>query len=176
MQLSPWEATSCSDTQEFTNILWNRKFHYRVHKSPPLFPILTRINLVYTAPYCFPKIHFNATLPPTSRPFSGLRPSCFPSYAPSNHYLFTVCVLIPGNCLRATTIYNFVCSHPSVVRKGPQFTVCVLLTRKCLGGTTIFTLCVLLTRKCLGGTKIYTLRAFNQKMFGRDHKLHFMCS
>jgi hypothetical protein len=26
-----WEADSCATIQEFLNILWNPKFHYRVH-------------------------------------------------------------------------------------------------------------------------------------------------
>jgi hypothetical protein len=59
MELSPsWEAASCATTQNLPSILWNLKVLYRVHKIPPLAPLLNQINLIHTILSCLSKIHF----------------------------------------------------------------------------------------------------------------------
>jgi hypothetical protein len=59
MELShSWEAASCAATQELPSNLRNPKIYYQVQKIPPLVPILSQINPVYTTPSYLFKIHF----------------------------------------------------------------------------------------------------------------------
>jgi hypothetical protein len=63
MELSPsWEAANCAATRELPSILWNPEAHYRVHKSPPLVPILSQIDPIHSIPSYLSKIHFNIVI------------------------------------------------------------------------------------------------------------------
>jgi hypothetical protein len=60
------EATSCEATRQPSNISWNPEIHHRIHKSSPLFPILSQITPVQTTPSYLSKIHLNIINSPLS--------------------------------------------------------------------------------------------------------------
>jgi hypothetical protein len=80
LKLSPtYEAGSRSAIQEFLNILWSSKVHHRVHRSPPLVPILShQINPVHTTLSYFSKVHLNIIPHLRLGLPGGLYPSGFP--------------------------------------------------------------------------------------------------
>jgi hypothetical protein len=60
MELSPsLEAANFAATQKLSSILWNLKVHYRVHKIPPLFSKVSKIEPVQDTTSIFSKIHFS---------------------------------------------------------------------------------------------------------------------
>jgi hypothetical protein len=61
------ESNSHLTSQGIPPLLWNPKFHYRVHKTPPLVPVLSQMYPVHTFPLYFPKIRFNIVFPSTPR-------------------------------------------------------------------------------------------------------------
>ena len=58
------EANRFSARQEIPSIVWNRKVHYRIHKSPPPVPVLTRA-IQSTPPSHFLWIYLNIIISST---------------------------------------------------------------------------------------------------------------
>jgi hypothetical protein len=67
MEQSPSSETNSLSVIQSIRLLWNQTFHYCVHYSSPMVPILSQKNPANTFPPYLPKIHSNIILPSTPK-------------------------------------------------------------------------------------------------------------
>ena len=97
------EANRFSASQEIPSILWNPKFHYRIHKRMPPVPILSQID-----PVLILSSHVGLGLP------SGLFPSSFPTKTLYTSLLSPV----PLTCSANLILFQFY--QPNNIGRGEQ--------------------------------------------------------
>jgi hypothetical protein len=95
MELSlPWEEDSWAATQQFLRISRSPKAHYRVHKSPPLVPILSQINPPHTTPSYLSTINFTFII----HLYLGFPSDLFPSGFPTKILYAFLFLFIRATC------------------------------------------------------------------------------
>jgi len=72
-----WEIKKFLVSQKIPHNLWNPKVQYRIHKRPPLVPILNQGITVHACSSHFQDIHFNNILPSTPRSSTRDIVKCF---------------------------------------------------------------------------------------------------
>jgi hypothetical protein len=58
-----WDVRFCSSGQGILHIFYNSQTCYSVQKSTPLYPVLSKMNLVYILPFSSFKIHIISFIP-----------------------------------------------------------------------------------------------------------------
>jgi hypothetical protein len=85
--------------------LWKPKFHYRVLKSPPLIPILSKINPVHTHTIHFIKIYLNIIF--QSTPFPQVVYSFFSGF-PTERLVLISHLPMCATCRAHLTLLDFI--------------------------------------------------------------------
>jgi hypothetical protein len=121
---SSWEAANCAATQELPSTLWNPEVHYRVHKGPPLAPILSQADPVQTIPSNLRSIlilstHLGLRLP------RGLYPSGFSTNILWFNYI-DYNISIVEDTLKSKLI---ACCHWCLLFSYPYKVSCIILGR-----------------------------------------------
>jgi len=109
MEQSPsWEANSHTASLEIPCLLWSPKVHYRVHKSPPLVPILSQMNSIHNFSH---PIHLQFILILHSDLLLVLHSALFPSGFPIRKF---VCIshLSHANYIRRLSHFPWF-DHPN---------------------------------------------------------------
>jgi len=115
MQQSPsWEANRFSASQEIPRIVCNPKAHYRIHKYPPLFPILSQLDPVHTTTSHFLKIHLISILPSTP----GLSKWSLSLRRPHQNSVYTS--TLPHTCYMTRPSHSFRFDYPNNIGWGVQ--------------------------------------------------------
>jgi len=91
-QSPSWEANRFSAIQEIPGILWDQKFHCRIHKRPPSVLFLNQTNPVDAFPSKFLKIHFSNIISSKTRVSKLAFSVRCPPTTPSMHLYFLLSV------------------------------------------------------------------------------------
>jgi hypothetical protein len=138
-QSPPWETGSSAAGQQILWILWNKKFHHLVHRSPPHVPILSQMKPVHgstTIPrkpvlILFPDLHLAL--------LSGLLLSVFATktlYAPfffPTHFTYPARLILSRLC-STHTHHGQICCHNTdhIHVNGHDRTIIVILAKHCI--------------------------------------------
>jgi len=99
-----WEAKRFSITQEILRMLWDTKFHYRIHKCPPHFPILSQLDPPKT-PH---STTWRSILILSSHLRLGLPSGLFPSSFPTKIMYMPRLSLISATCQANLILLDFI--------------------------------------------------------------------